>query len=59
MKMMPFDEVYENVKPGSDDSCVKDGLSERKPLFDGWGDSRVSRTPRSIPIKSHKEESHD
>lgn len=31
---------------------LKDGLSERKPLF-GWGESRTSRTPRSVTIKPH------
>jgi len=34
-------------------NCLKDGLSERKPLFDQWGDTRVSQTPRTRRIDSH------
>ena len=42
-------------------TTLKDGLSERKPLFDQWGDTRVSQTPRMRRIESHnsKEETDD
>lgn len=40
--------------PASQGGSLKDGLSERKPLFDQWGDTRVSQTPRTRHIESHK-----
>jgi hypothetical protein len=43
-------------KKESDKDCLKDGLSERKPLFDGWGDTRVPQTPRMIPLPKENED---
>lgn len=48
-------------EPTTKEPTLKDGLSERKPLFDQWGDTRVSQTPRMRRIESHnsKEKTDD
>ena len=48
----PFTDADMTQKPAKKDP-LKEGLSERKPLFEGYGDSRVPQTPRTVTIPSH------
>lgn len=53
MMIMPCDCEHEKTPA---EPQLKDGLSERKPLFDGWVDTRVSQTPRTRHIEPHNKE---